>query len=276
MDGDQRPIGIFDSGVGGLSVLQALQALLPHEDCIYLADQAHFPYGPRSADDVRALTAGAVRLLQAEGAKLVVIACNTASSAALQALRRELELPIVGIEPAVKPACALSRTGRVGVLATNGTAQGQALRALILRVAGTTQVVTSPAADLVDLVERGALDGPATEAAVAAALAPLVAAGVDVVALGCTHYAFLRPLVERQLGPDVTVLEPSDAVARQVVRVLEQRGQCTVRAERGTVRYRSTGDAAPLEAAALRLLGGPHMADEEVAPVGGRGKRLAR
>jgi glutamate racemase len=249
MRGDERPVGVFDSGVGGLSVLDALRRLVPAEDLVYYADQAHFPYGVRSAADVCALAVAAVERLLAEDAKLVVVACNTASSAALPALRARFTTPIVGIEPAVKPACALTRTGRVGVLATSGTVQGEALRALIERVAGDVEVITSPAGDLVELIEAGEAGSAEAERVVRAALAPLQTAGVDVVALGCTHFAFVRSLVERILGPEVTVLEPAEAVARQAARVLRERGLTANPDRNGAVRYRSSAGEERLAAA---------------------------
>jgi len=255
MQRDDRPIGVFDSGVGGLCVLQALRRLLPAEDLVYFADQAHFPYGPRDAAEVRALSLAAVQALLAERAKLIVVACNTASSAALSELRARFSLPIVGIEPAVKPACALTRLGRVGVLATDGTVQGEKLQQLIARVAGGVEVVTAPAPGLVELVERGELTGPAAEAAVRAAVGPLRDAGVDVVALGCTHFAFLRPLVQRVLGEGVTVLEPAEAVARQAARLLDQHGLRAACARAGAVRYRSSAGDEVIAAAVARLLG---------------------
>ncbi|HZQ37130.1 MAG TPA: glutamate racemase [Dehalococcoidia bacterium] len=250
------PIGVFDSGVGGLSVLWALQSLLPHESLLYFADQANFPYGPRPGGEVEALALDAGRRLVARGVKLVVVACNTASSAALPLLRERLGVPVVGIEPAVKPACAVTRTGRVGVLATAGTVQGTALAALVDRVAAGVEVIRAPAPGLVDLVERGELDSAEARARVAAALRPLRDAGVDVVALGCTHFAFLKPLVQDCLGPGALVLEPAAAVARQAARVLRDRGLDGSGGEPGTIRYCSSGDRAALLRQVERLSGG--------------------
>ncbi len=250
------PIGVFDSGVGGLAVLWALHALLPHENLLYFADQANFPYGPRAAHEVRALALGAGRRLVAAGAKLIVVACNTASSAALPLLRERLGVPIIGIEPAVKPACAATRTGRIGVLATDGTVQGAALAALLQRVASGVEVIRAPAPGLVELVERGDLDSPEARARVDAALRPLQAAGVDVVALGCTHFAFLAPLVQERLGPGVLVLEPAAAVARQAARVLRERGLERIACQPGTIVYSSSGERTALLRQVDRLSGG--------------------
>jgi glutamate racemase len=240
MDEPYAPIAVFDSGVGGLAVLRALRRLLPSEDLLYYADQANFPYGVRTAADVRALAVEAARHVLDQDAKLLVVACNTASSAALPDLRRRFSVPIVGIEPAVKPACALSRCGRVGVLATDGTVQGEALRQLIERVAGGVEVYCSHAGRLVELVEDGLDDAGEVELVLNEILAPVQAQGVDVVVLGCTHYVFLQPAVERLLGASITVLEPAEAVARQAARVLHEHGIATPSLKTGTTRYQSS------------------------------------
>jgi glutamate racemase len=247
------PIGVFDSGVGGLAVLWELRRLLPAEDLLYFADQAHFPYGPRPLAEVRELALRAAGLLVERGAKLIVVACNTASSAALPALRAALDVPVVGIEPAVKPACALTRCGRVGVLATSGTVTGDALDRLVERTAGGIEVVRIAAGGLVELIESGEGGAPLLESALAQALAPLRAAEVDVVALGCTHFAFVRSAVERMLGPGVAVLEPAAAVARQAARVLEREGLLAPQGRQGTTAYDSSSDRTRLREAVARL-----------------------
>lgn len=254
VSGCERPIGVFDSGIGGLAVLRELRALLPAEDLLYFADQAHFPYGPRSRAEVRELALRAAQRLVERGAKLVVVACNTASSAALPALRAALDVPVVGIEPAVKPACELTRAGRVGILATSGTVAGAALDRLVERVADGVEVVRVAAGGLVELIENGRADWPAAQRALQEALAPLLDAGVDVVALGCTHFAFVRPAVERMLGAGVLVLEPAEAVARQVVRVLVRQSIAAEPGRTGTTAYESSGDRARLLEAVARLV----------------------
>src|SRR6185312_1582035 len=171
---DERPIGVFDSGAGGLPVLWAMAALLPSERLVYAADNANFPYGERGADEVRGLTlAAAERLVTSHDIKLLVVACNTATSAALPALRQRFALPIVGVEPAVRPACALTSNGRVGVLATRGTAEGDRLATLIAREAAGVEVIVSPAPGLVEAIEDGLHQSAAIDAALGAALAPL-------------------------------------------------------------------------------------------------------
>lgn len=260
-------VGVFDSGVGGVAVLLALHRLCPAERLLYYADQAHFPYGERGADDVRALTLAAGGRLVGAGAELVVIACNTASSAALPELRERLPVPVVGIEPAVKPACALTRRGRIGVLATSATARGTALANLIERVAGGVEVIVAPAPGLVEAVEGGLDDRAAVEAVLAAALSPLQAAAVDVVVLGCTHFAFVRRDVQRLLGPGVAVLEPAESVALQAARALRGRGLGAA-AGPGEIIYTSSGDATKLAALAASLapLLDPHPGMTMAAP----------
>lgn len=242
---------MFDSGVGGLTVLWSLHDFLPAEELIYYADQAHFPYGVRSPAEVRRFVFEAAEALCAWGAKLIVLACNTATSAALPELRAHLSIPIVGIEPAIKPACALTRNGRIGVLATSGTVGGERLETLIGRVAGAVQIVRVAAGGLVESIER---DGSGVvEAQLAEALAPLREADVDVVVLGCTHYAFLKDRVAAAMGETVTVLEPAAAVARQVARVLSARGLAAPDRHVGTLRYHSSATDGRLERAVVRL-----------------------
>ncbi|MHB8578230.1 MAG: glutamate racemase [Dehalococcoidia bacterium] len=253
MDQQDGPIGVFDSGVGGLAVLRELHRVLPAEDFVYFADRANFPYGPRAAGEVCQLALAAGERLVEAGAKLLVVACNTASSAALPALRSRFPIPVVGIEPALKPACAITTCGRVGVLATSGTVQGAALDHLADRVAGDVRILRVAAPRLVELVERGEAATPLTMPLVTEALRPLIDAGVDVVVLGCTHFAFLRTQIQRVLGPGVQVLEPASAVALQVERVLRACGLARSSGRSGTIRYLSSGDAESLRRAAELL-----------------------
>ena len=222
---DRGFIGVFDSGVGGLSVWREIVRQLPHEDIIYLADQAHVPYGSRQLTEVRELSAGITRFLLGEGAKIIVIACNTASAAALRYLRRVFpDVPFVGMEPAVKPAVEQSSNGVVGVIATLATFQGELFASLVERYAGDTRVLTQVCPGLVEAVEAGALDTPKTEALLRECLTPLIEAGADQLVLGCTHYPFLLLAIERVVGAGVAVIDPAPAVARQAARVLAQRG----------------------------------------------------
>lgn len=250
-EGAPRLIGLFDSGVGGLTVLGEVMRQLPEWDTLYLADNAHCPYGPRPAAEIRALSEGITRYLLGQGCRCIVLACNSASAVALQHLRARFPgLPFVGMVPAVKPAAALTRSGTVGVLATPTTLSGQLLSDVIERCAGQVRVLSRECPGLVEQIEAGDLEGPRTEALLRQALEPLLAAGADVIALGCTHYPFLTPLIRRLVGPDVRLLDPSEAVARQVRRVLA--GQAC----RGTGQriFCSTGDPHPLARSARQLL----------------------
>ncbi|HEX6288600.1 MAG TPA: glutamate racemase [Herpetosiphonaceae bacterium] len=214
------PIGVFDSGVGGLSVLHDIRAALPSEDLIYVADSGHVPYGSKSQHYIQQRSAILTRFLIEQGAKTIVIACNTATAAAATFLRSTFTLPIVAMEPAVKPAAAATRSGVIGVLATVGTIKSAQLAALLERFGQGIEVVTQPCPGLVEQVEAGDLDGPATRALVERYTAPLMARGVDTIVLGCTHYPFLRPLIADVVGADVALIDTGAAVARQLHRVL--------------------------------------------------------
>lgn len=251
----QQPIGVFDSGVGGLSVWREMVRLLPHESTMYLADQAHVPYGARALAEIEALTHAAAAWLIGRGAKLIVVACNTASAAALSSLRQRWpQMPFVGMEPAVKPASERTRTGKVGVMATPGTLQAARFSRLVERFAGGVEVYTQVCPGLVDWVEAGEIEGPLVEARLHELLDPLAAIGVDHLVLGCTHYPFLAPAIRRVLGDGVSLIDPAPAVARQVERVLAV--QERMAATDGPTRHEffTTGASDLLEASLKRLL----------------------
>ena len=252
---DSRFIGIFDSGVGGLSVWREVVRQFPHERTLYLADQAHVPYGSRGMTAVREISKGITRFLLDQGAKIIVIACNTASAAALHYLRRTFpQTPFVGMEPAVKPAVERTRTGVVGVIATQVTFQGELFASLLERYAGDVQVLTQVCPGLVELVEDGVLDDLEVEALLRQYLAPLIAARADQLVLGCTHYPFLRPAIEQIVGTSMAVIDPAPAVARQTGRLLAQRGlEASNHAASHHVFY-TTLDAPVFAAALGRLL----------------------
>lgn len=219
---DQAAIGVFDSGVGGLSVLREIRARLPAESLLYVADSGHVPYGEKSPDFIRERSQRIAEFLLARGAKALVLACNTATVAAVADLRaRYPQLPIVGMEPAVKPAAAATRSGVVGVLATTGTLRSAKFAALLDRFAGDVRVITQPCPGLVERIEAGDLDGPATRRLLAGYVEPLLAEGCDTLILGCTHYPFLRPLLARMVPSSVSLIDTGAAVARQVQRLLE-------------------------------------------------------
>lgn len=238
-----RPLGILDSGVGGLSVLTEIRQLLPHEDLIYFADSGNCPYGVRPAAEIRALTERVARFLLAQGAKALVIACNTASTASVAYLRQLFpDVPIVGMVPAVKPAAAVSHNGVVGVLATEATGQAPALLEVIDRFASDLQVLICTPPGLVEAVEAGQQDSPATAAILQEYLTPLVAQGADALVLGCTHFPFLRSTIERLFGDKLQLIDSGEAVARQTRRVLESTNLMNPQTQPGSLKIYTSGD----------------------------------
>lgn len=247
------PIGIFDSGVGGLSVLRAVWEIMPFESLIYLADQAHVPYGPRSLEQVRAFSEGITRYLLAQDAKLIVVACNTASAAALHHLRQVFpQVLFVGMEPAVKPAAECTKSGVVGVLATPATFQGELFASVVERFANGVTVLQDTCPGLVMEIDAGHLDTPKVRAILERALKPMLAQGIDTVVLGCTHFPFVIPTIESIVGSGVRVIDPAPAIARQVERLLEANGLRGPEKNSNLVRYLTTGDPEKL----ARLLSG--------------------
>ena len=223
--GPSDPVGFFDSGLGGLCILDAFRRLCPDESTVYVADSRNCPYGNRPPDEIVRLSEANAQMLLDRGCKAVVVACNTATAAAIETLRaNHPEVPFVGLEPAVKPAALSSRTGVVGVLATAGTFGGRLYNETKAKFAKDVTVVATVADEFVALVERGETSGPAAERTVRAKIEPLLAAGCDMLVLGCTHFPHLKPLIERIAAGRAEVLDPSDAVARQTRRVLESRG----------------------------------------------------
>ena len=219
-----RPIGVFDSGVGGLSVWRELARQLPGEDTLYFADQAHIPYGPRPLEHIREFSEAIARFLLDRECKAIVVACNTASAAALQHLRRTFpDVPFVGMEPAVKPAAQSTQTRVVGVLATPATFQGALFASVVERFANGVQLVNQVCPGLVEQIEAGHLDGPETDALLRGYLQPILAANADTIVLACTHYPFVIDAIRRIAGPGVSVIDPSPAIARQTGRVLAER-----------------------------------------------------
>ena len=247
-------IALFDSGVGGLSVLREVRALLPQHDMLYLADTAYCPYGPRPAAELRGRALAIGRWLSEQGAGLLVVACNAASSAALELLRAELPIPVVGMEPGLKPAAAATCSGHIGVLATSSTLAGERFAALVERHAGGVELITQPCPELVTCVEAGDLDSPATRELVERYVVPLLARGVDVLVLGCTHYPFLRPLIAEIAGPDIAIVDTGPAVARQVTHVAALHG---LPAGQGRARFYTTGEVAVMAPVLRKLIGDP-------------------
>jgi len=255
---DPRPIGIFDSGIGGLSVLQEIDQLLPGEDLIYFADQAHLPYGQRSQDEIRRFALEITRFLLDRQCKLIVVACNSASAAALTDLREAYpQVPFVGMEPAVKPAVEATRTGVIGVLATPVTFQGELFASVVARFAANVRVLQETPQGLVSRIERGETHHPETHRILAEAVQPFLEQKVDTIVLGCTHYPFIIPALHSIVGPDVTIIDPAPAISRQVQRLLEQHDLAASFDAQGQRDYISSSDAATLARQVERLLGTP-------------------
>jgi glutamate racemase len=252
---DPRPVALLDSGVGGLSILREVRRQLPHEDVLYFADQAHVPYGPREADEIRRFARGITRFFLARGAKVIVVACNAASAASLYHLRETFEVPFVGMEPAVKPAAARTSSGAIGVITTEATFQGELFASVVARFAEGVRVVTQVCPEFVTLVEDGQLDTPAVRRAAQAYLQPLIEAGVDQLVLGCTHFPFLIPVLAAVVGPSVAIVDPGPAVARQAGQVIAEARHTP--AHQGQVTYFTSGDTDRFYRLAARLVGEP-------------------
>ncbi|MFA6922373.1 MAG: glutamate racemase, partial [Gallionella sp.] len=209
-------IGVFDSGVGGLSVLHHIRRMLPDERLIYVADSAHVPYGDKSAAYIEHRSNTIASFLVSQGADAIVIACNTATAAAAASLRRQFSIPIVGMEPAVKPAVAATKSGVVGVLATIGTLESARFAALLERYAGDVQIVTQGCPGLVEQVEKGELHSTETRHLIERYTAPLLEKGADTLILGCTHYPYLASLIREVAGEHITLVDTGEAVARHL------------------------------------------------------------
>jgi len=252
------PIGIFDSGVGGLSVLRAIRAQMAEESVIYFGDQGHIPYGPRPMEQIRDFSEAITNFLLQHHAKIIVVACNTASAAALKYLREKFpDVQFVGMEPAVKPAAEQTSTGKVGVLATPATFQGALYASVVERFANGVELFQNTCNGLVQEIERGNLDGDETRRILEHALSPMLEKNIDTVVLGCTHYPFVIPLIERIVGDAkrVRVIDPAPAVAKQVKRLLEAGGMKSPVSARGEVKFYTSGNSESLKSILPKLLG---------------------
>lgn len=216
------PIGVFDSGVGGVSVLKALQSALPNESFIYAADSANAPYGDKSKAFIEARTSAMASFLAGANAKAIVVACNTATVVAVKTLRAHYPIPVIAMEPAIKPAVRISRSGVVGVLATERTLESPALANLCHLYGETVKILLQPCPGLVEQVERGDVETEATHYLLRRYISPLLAGDADTLVLGCTHYVFLLAQIRKIVGPEITIVESSEAVARQLERRLAE------------------------------------------------------
>ena len=272
MMADPRPLGMLDSGVGGLSILREVRRQLPAEDIVYFADQGHVPYGPRPLEEIRTFTRGITRFFLQFDAKAVVVACNAASAASLHHLRETFpDTPFVGMEPAVKPAARQTRSGVIGVITTKATYQGELFASVVSRFASDIEVVTQVCPDFVTLVEAGQLDSPALRRTAEAYLAPLQEAGIDQLVLGCTHFPFLTPVLQDILGPQVEIVDPGPAIARQTGRIIEDKQNTPGYV--GQVSYYTSGDPLAFRSLARRLLDEP-VDDKQVRGVRWEGEKV--
>ncbi|HWU67199.1 MAG TPA: glutamate racemase [Methylophilus sp.] len=235
------PVGVMDSGVGGLSVLKHLTRQLPHEHFTYFADSAHAPYGNKSATEIQERCFTVADKLIGQGAKALVVACNTATAAAIANMRERYHLPIIGMEPAVKPAAAASKNGIIGVLATTGTLKSAQFAALLEHYGQGVQVVTQACVGLVECIEQGQLDTSQTLTLLQRYCQPLMAAGADTIVLGCTHYPFVKKHIQAIVGPEVTLIDTGAAVAKRLHQVLEQKQMLNTATEAGDFVFLTSG-----------------------------------
>ncbi|TXH71836.1 MAG: glutamate racemase [Thiothrix sp.] len=240
MSNSVQPIGVFDSGLGGISVLREIHRLLPQEALIYIADSGHAPYGSKSTAYITQRCLQLSEFLLEQGAKMLVVACNTATAHAIDTMRERLNVPVIGIEPAVKPAARLTRTGVIGVLATQQTVKSQRLQRLIDVYASGVKVVAQGCPGLVEHVEQGDFASAELKALLLEYTQPLLDQGSDVLVLGCTHYPFLAQTLRDIIGCDITILETSNAVAKHVLRLLEQHQLKSSNEQQGTVNFYSS------------------------------------
>jgi len=252
------PIGIFDSGFGGVSVLREIASLLPGEDLLYYGDNANAPYGDLDEEQIRTVTLAAVTQLIDRGIKALVVACNTATSAAIEIIRSEVSLPVIGMEPAVKPAVRMRSRGKVLVLATTATLRQQKLHTLVERLGNPDFLVPFACPGLVELVERGVTDGPELDEFLSGLFAPLRGLDVQVVVLGCTHYVFARRAIECCFTPQPLVVDGNRGTAANLVRELARHNLQREKDRRGTVEFITTGERERYEPVFRRLMAVPY------------------
>ncbi|MGH9068787.1 MAG: glutamate racemase [Acidimicrobiales bacterium] len=254
---DDRPIGVFDSGFGGLTVARALMDLVPAEDLAYVGDTGRYPYGPRPLEEVRAFAGQIARVLvDGIGVKMVVVACNTASAAALELLRFELDVPVVGvIAPGLRATVKATRNGRVGVIGTAGTIRSGAYQREVRALRAPVELHCAECPGLVELVEQGRTGGPEVEEAAGRLLAPMRAAAVDTLLLGCTHYPFLARAIADVMGRDVVLVSSAEETAFEVRAILDETGLSRRSQAKGDHRFWSSGDPAVFVRLGRRLLG---------------------
>lgn len=249
------PIGVFDSGVGGISVLQHIHALLPHEQLLYVADSRYAPYGSKTPEEIQSRCFEIADFLTAKGVKAIVVACNTATAAAIDAMRAKYDLPIFGMEPAVKPAAEASKNGIIGVLATVGTLQSAQFAGLLESYGRNVKVVTQGCVGLVECIERGELNAENTVNLLKQYCQPLLEEGADTIVLGCTHYPFVKPLIQQIVGDNVTLIDTGAAVAKYLQKRLAALDLLAVPDQAGAVKFWTNNQAADAKAVIEALWG---------------------
>jgi glutamate racemase len=249
------PIGVFDSGVGGLSVLREIHHLLPHEELIYVADSAHAPYGDKPKEFILERSRTIVEFFLSHNVKAIVVACNTATAAAVKELRSIYHLPMVAMEPAVKPAAEQTLTGVIGVLATSRTINSNNFQILFARFADKALIIPQACPGLVDQVEQGDLEGPETYKLVAQFVQPLLEQKADILVLGCTHYPFLKPVIQELAGPAIKVIDSGEAIARRLHSLLNHHGLLSEAKLAGSVQFYSSADNGIADAVISELWG---------------------
>lgn len=219
---NNQPIGLFDSGIGGTSIWKAIHELLPNEDTIYLADSKNAPYGQKSKDEIIALSCKNTELLLEQNCKIIVVACNTATTNAIKELRAKYDVPFIGIEPAIKPAALHSQTQKIGILATKGTLNSELFYKNVEKFQDI-QIIEQIGYHLVDLIENGQIDSPQMDRLLHDYLDPMIAQNIDYLVLGCSHYPYLIPQIEKILPPHIKIIDSGEAVARQTKAILEEK-----------------------------------------------------
>ena len=237
-----KPIAVFDSGVGGISVLRHIHELLPNEQLLYMADSKYAPYGNKSAAEIQERCFEITDFLIAKNAKAIVVACNTATAAAIDMMRAKYMLPIIGMEPAVKPAAEASVNGIIGVLATTGTLQSAQFAGLLESYGRNVKVITQACVGLVECVERGELDTPSTKALIRQYTAPLLAEGADTIVLGCTHYPFLKDAIREIVGGNISLIDTGAAVAKQLKHQLGEKGLLSLNKKNAEVSFNTNSE----------------------------------
>lgn len=249
------PVGVFDSGIGGISVLKEIRALLSNESLLYIADSKYAPYGDKGADFIVERSMACTEFLVSRGAKAIVVACNTATAAAVSALRSRYAMPIIAMEPAIKPAVAASRSGRIGVLATAGTLKSEKFDVLVKQHAAQVQVLSQPCPGLVEEIEKGDFESAALSCLLQQYLAPLLATQVDALILGCTHYPLVRQQIALIVGDNVQIIDSGAAVARRLRQQLEEHHLLAPAEGVAAVQWWTSGDVVSAEEIIGRLWG---------------------